>query len=143
MRRILLTLFLLPLASIVLVPIYYFISAQQLNWIVGVQALWFGAYAALSAIPLALILGAPLLLLAAWRSWWHAWQFMLGGAVVAAALPLASALRVLHDEKLHLSYRLESFGAVVPWLVGGLVYGLVFWFVAIRGNPLASLPGHV
>ncbi len=140
MRRICLTLFLLPLLCLPLMPVLFLLDAKDPNWMTAVQGLWFGAYAAIGAIPTLLLLGGPLLLLAAWRRWWNAWHFVLGGAVLAAAVPIASALHVLQDEKLHLWYRLENFSVAVPWLVGGLVYGWVFWLVAIWRNPLAASP---
>jgi hypothetical protein len=137
MRRVLLTLFLLPLSVILLMPVFFMVSARQLDWTTVVQGLWFGAYATTGTLPLSLIGGAPLLLLAAWRRWWKPWHFMLGGAALVGALPLWSALRLLQDERLHLWYRLETFQTVWPWFVGGLAYGLVFWIIAIRGNSLA------
>ena len=139
MGRICLTLFLLPVAGVALMLLYFFLVARELNWTTVVQMLWFGAYIAISALPIVLLLGGPLLALAAWRHWWSAWQSMIGGAVLAGALPLAGAVQILQDEKLHLWYRLEKFSNIIPWLLGGMIYGLVFWLVAIRGNPLAAL----
>lgn len=139
MVRICLTLFLLPVAGVALMLLYFFLVVRELNWTTVVQGLWFGIYIAMSALPMMLLLGGPLLALAAWRHWWRAWQSMVGGAVLAGALPLAGALQTLQDERLRLWYRLDNFANIVPWFLGGALYGLVFWLVAIRGNPLAAL----
>ena len=139
MRRILLTLLLLPFSCVVLMPVFFVFEAREPSWMTVVQGLWFGLYAVIGALPLMLLLGGPLIALASWRRWWRLWQVMIGGAVLAGALPVALALRVLQDEKLHLWYRLEQFSLVAQWLVGGLIYGLVFWLVAVRNNPSTGL----
>jgi hypothetical protein len=135
MRRIAMSLLLLPVVVVLLAVAYAALSAQPGEAIEAVsnlryQALW---YAIVTYMSLAL-LALPLLLLAwkrLWLSWWHA---VLAGALVGAVVFLPAVLPTLFDSKLHLHYRLAKLALLREPAFTGALHGLLFWVLALWHN---------
>ena len=81
------------------------------------------------------VVGLPLLVVA-WRfcllRWWHA---ALAGAAAGAVLLLPMLMSTALDARLHWQYRLAQFTLLLGPVALGVAHGILFWLLALRGNP--------
>jgi hypothetical protein len=82
-----------------------------------------------------LVVFLPLVALASRFAPVSMWSSAAAG-LLSAILPVAfSTWSVVTDERLRLGFRLERLADSCPWLVIGVVGGLLFWVLAVFRNP--------